>query len=123
VYQRFIRMTLAELQIIDEQIGQLDQEMATLLTERRDAVQRLAEVPGYGWTRRIRSSRSGRHRGDVSVAETPRLLDGPCPGNDEIAGVNCSHRCPKGNRQMRRVLNQAANAAVKAKGTIFAIVY
>ena len=39
------------------------------------------------------------------------------------AGKNYSHRCPKGNRQMRRVLNQAANAAVKAKGTIFAIVY
>ena len=36
--------------------------------------------------------------------------------------MNYSHRCPKGNRQMRRVLNQAANAAVKAKGTIFAIV-
>ena len=32
--------------------------------------------------------------------------------------MNYSHRCPKGNRQMRRVLNQAANAAVKAKGTI-----
>jgi hypothetical protein len=29
----------------------------------------------------------------------------------------------KAPRQMRRVLNQAANAAVKAKGTIFAIVY
>ena len=37
--------------------------------------------------------------------------------------MNYSHRCPKGNRQMRRVLNQAANAAVKAKGTIFAVVY
>jgi transposase len=48
---------------------------------------------------------------------------GACPGNEESAGVNDSHRCPKGNRQMRRVLNQAANAAVKAKGTIFAIVY
>jgi transposase IS116/IS110/IS902 family protein len=48
---------------------------------------------------------------------------GACPGNEESAGVNYSHRCPKGNRQMRRVLNQAANAAVKAKGTIFAIVY
>jgi hypothetical protein len=34
--------------------------------------------------------------------------------------VNYNHRCPKGNRQMRRILNQAANAAVKAKGTIFA---
>jgi hypothetical protein len=43
-------------------------------------------------------------------------------GNEESAGVNCSHRCPKGNRQMRRVLNQATNAAVKAKGS-FAIVY
>jgi hypothetical protein len=48
---------------------------------------------------------------------------GACPGNEESAGVNYSHRCPKGNRQMRRVLNQAANAAVKANGTIFAIMY
>lgn len=46
---------------------------------------------------------------------------GACPGNEESAGVHYSHRCPTGNRQMRRVLNQAANAAVKAKGTIFAI--
>jgi hypothetical protein len=42
---------------------------------------------------------------------------------EESAGVNYSHRCPKGNRQMRRVLNQAANAAVKAKETIFNVVY
>jgi hypothetical protein len=48
---------------------------------------------------------------------------GACPGNEESAGVNDSHRCPKGNRQMRRVLNHAANAAVKARGTIFAVVY
>jgi transposase len=48
---------------------------------------------------------------------------GACPGNEESAGKNYSHRCPKGNRQMRRVLNQAANAAVKAKGTIFPVVY
>jgi hypothetical protein len=40
---------------------------------------------------------------------------GACPGNEEGAGVNYSHRCPKGNHQMRRALNQAANAAVKAK--------
>jgi hypothetical protein len=37
--------------------------------------------------------------------------------------VNYSHRCPKGNRQMRRVLNQAAKAAVKAKGTMSAVVH
>ena len=33
--------------------------------------------------------------------------------------MNYSHRSPKGNRQMRRVLNLAANAAARTKGSIF----
>lgn len=37
--------------------------------------------------------------------------------------MNKSTRCPKGNRHMRRILNQAANAAVKQKGSIFEVVY
>ena len=36
--------------------------------------------------------------------------------------MNYSKRSPKGNRQMRRILNQAANAAVKRQGSIFEIV-
>jgi transposase len=49
---------------------------------------------------------------------------GACPGNDESAGVNYySHRSPKVNGHMRRVLNQAANAAARTKGSIFEIVY
>src|SRR6266568_5309944 len=48
---------------------------------------------------------------------------GACPGDEESAEVNKSHRSPKGNRHMRRILNQAANAAVKHKGSIFDIVY
>ena len=48
---------------------------------------------------------------------------GACPGKEESAGVNRSRHSPKGNRQMRRILNQAANAAVKRKGSIFEIVY
>jgi Transposase IS116/IS110/IS902 family len=48
---------------------------------------------------------------------------GACPGEEESAGVNSSPRSPKGNRHMRRLLNQAANAAVKRKGSIFEMVY
>lgn len=48
VYRRLLKMALKELQLIDEQIGQLDQEMASLLKQHQDAVQRLAEVPGLG---------------------------------------------------------------------------
>jgi transposase len=48
VYRRLLKMMLEELRLIDEQIGQLDQEMANLLSQHPDAVQRLAEVPGLG---------------------------------------------------------------------------
>jgi dienelactone hydrolase len=46
VYRRLLKMALEELRLIDEQIGQLDQEMANLLSQHQDAVKRLAEVPG-----------------------------------------------------------------------------
>src|SRR5215472_13264913 len=42
VYRRLLKMALGELRLIDEQIGQLDQELATLLHPHQDAVQRLA---------------------------------------------------------------------------------
>ena len=48
---------------------------------------------------------------------------GVCPGSDETAGVNYSHRSPQGNRYMRRLLNQVANAGARTKGSIFEIVY
>jgi hypothetical protein len=61
----------------------------------------------------------------ATFASTKHLVSwvGACPGEEESAGVNRSKRSPKGNRQMRRILFQAANAAVKHKGSIFEIVY
>ena len=48
VYRRLLKMALEELRLIDEQIGELDMEMANLLSQHQDAVERLAEVPGLG---------------------------------------------------------------------------
>src|SRR6202047_1942770 len=47
-YRRLLKMALEELRLIDEQIGRLDQEMAALLRQHQDAVQRLVEIPGLG---------------------------------------------------------------------------
>jgi transposase len=55
VYRRLVRLALDNLQRIEQQIGQLDQEMASLLRQHQDAVQRLAESPVSGWIRRNRS--------------------------------------------------------------------
>jgi transposase len=124
VYRRLVKLTLDEFRLIEDQLAQLDQQMAQLLAHHHDAVHRLAEVPGLG----VDSAQQIIAEVGASAAAFPSAKQlaswmGACPGNEESAGVNYSHRCPKGNRQMRRVLNQAANAAVKAKGTIFAVVY
>jgi len=124
VYRRLLQMFLEELHLIQQQIGQLDQEMATRLSQHQEAVERLAEVPGLG----VDSAQQILAEVGASAATfaSPKQLCswvGACPGEEQSAGVSRSHRSPKGNRHMRRLLNQAANAAVKAKGTIFEIVY
>jgi transposase len=48
VYRRLLKMALEQLQFLEQQIGQLDQEMANLLSQHQNAVERLAEVPGLG---------------------------------------------------------------------------
>jgi transposase len=124
VYRRLIRMTLEEQKLIDQQIDQLSQELAALLKPHEEAIQRLAEVPG------LKANSVQQIIAQVgptaATFRSPQELSswaGACPGDEESAGVSKSHRRPKGNRQMRRILNQAANAAVKSKGTVFEILY
>src|ERR1700716_2491500 len=124
VYRRLLKMALEQLQFLEQQIGRLDQEMASLLSPHQDAVERLAEVPGLG----VDSAQQIIAEVGPTAATFPseKCLSswvGACPGDDESAGVNYSHRSPKGNRHMRRLLNQAANAAARTKGSIFEIVY
>jgi transposase len=117
-------MALTDLELIEEQIGQLDQEIAGLLSEHHNAVQRLAEVPGLG----VESAQQiiaevGAKAATFARAKNLVSWVGACPGEEESAGVNRSKRSPKGNRHMRRILNQCANAAVRHKGSIFEILY
>ena len=124
VYRRLLKMVLEQLQFLEQQMGQLDQEIANLLRPHEDAVKRLAEVPGLG----VDSAQQIIAEVGPTVATFPsdkQLCSwvAVCPGDNESGGVNYSHRSPKGNRQLRRILNQAANAAARTKGSIFEIVY
>ena len=124
VYRRLLKAALEELELIEKQRGRLDQEMADLLRPYQDQVERLAEVPGLG----ADSAQQIMAQVGATAATFPSPKDlsswvGACPGDNESAGVNSSHRSPKGNRPMRRILNQAANAAAKYKGSIFEILY
>ena len=124
VYRQLLKLALEELRLIEQQIAQLDQEMAILLTHHQDAVQRLAEVPGLG----VDSAHQIIAEVGATAATFPSAKNlvswvGACPGDEESAGISRSHHSPKGNRNMRRLLNQCANAAVKLKGGIFQLLY
>jgi transposase len=124
VYRRLVKMTLVGLRFVEQQIGQLDQEIASLLQRHQDAVERLAVVPGLG----VDSAQQIIAEVGVKAATFPSAEKlsswvGACPGKEERAGVNRSRPSPKGNRQMRRILNQAANAAIKRMGSIFELLY
>ena len=124
VYRRLIKMALEELQLIERHMDELDHEIADLLNQHQDAVQRLAEVPGLG----VDSAHQIIAEVGATAATFPSEKHlaswiGVCPGEEESAGISTSNRSPKGNRFMRRLLNQAANAAVKVKGSIFEIVF
>jgi hypothetical protein len=61
---------------------------------------------------------------DVAAFASPEKLAawaGVCPGRQETAGISYSNRSPKGNAHLRRILNQAAWAAIRTKGSFFQI--
>lgn len=119
-----LKLHLERLKLLDEQIDQLSQMSATALKKHQDAVVRLAEVPGFG----IESAQQFIAEVGVDAEAFDSAGDfaswaGACPGSDVSAEENHSSRCPKGNRYVRRLLAEAAHAAVKKKGSHFQNVF
>jgi transposase len=122
--RQILKLFLERLDLIESQIETLHQSVAEQLRTHQDAVARLAEVPGLG--------ADSAQQIIAEVGPQAAKFDSPgqlaswvgcCPGREESAEVSKSNRTPKGNRSMRRILCQAANAAVKAKGSVFQDMY
>ncbi len=124
VYRRLLKMALEELKLMEDQIEQLDREASELLQQHQDAVQRVAEVPGFGPNSAIQIIAEVGPAAEAFESEKDlSSWVGVCPGEEESAGESKSTRSPKGNRTMRRLLNQAAHAAIKVKGSIFDVTF
>jgi transposase len=124
IYRRLLKLALEELQLIETHIEQLDREAMELLKGHEEVVQRVAEVPGFGPDCAVQMIAEVGLQ--AVVFRTEKKLSswvGVCPGNEESAGESQSTRSPKGNRHMRRLLNQAAQSAVKVKGSIFEVTF
>jgi transposase len=124
MHREMLGLQLERLQLIDRQIEKLNGLIAQAMKPHQEAVIRLAEVPGLG----VDSAQQVISEIGVQASTFPSAAEltswvGTCPGKDESAEENHSSRSAKGNKYLRRVLNQSAHAAVKKKGSHFQAVF
>ena len=124
IHREMLALQLERLQLIDQQIAELNRMIAQAMKQHQDAVIRLADVPGLG----VDSAQQGIAEVGAQASTFPSAAEltswvGTCPGKEASAEENHSSRSAKGNKYLRRVLNQAAHAAVTKKGRYFQVVF
>jgi transposase len=124
IHRHVLAIELERLRLLNEQIAKLNSLIAQAMKPHQHVVVRLAEVPGLGIdsTQQIIAEVGVTASTFSSAAELISWV-GTCPGKEESAEQNSSSRSAKGNKYMRRVLNQAAHAAARSKGTHFQAVF
>ncbi len=124
MHLQILKLYLERLKLLDRQIVTLDQMAAQALKKHEEAVIRLAETPGLGVdsAQQILAEVGADARAFPSAAQFASWV-GTIPGSEESAEKNHSSRSPKGNKFLRRILTQAAQAAVRKKGCHFQNVF
>jgi transposase len=114
--RQLLKLHLRRLELLDAQIEELHQMTALAMKSHEEAVVRLAEVPGFGPDSAQQViAEVGPDAHSFNSAAQFTSWAGTCPGKNESAEQNHSSRSAKGNKYLRRVLTEVAQAAVKVK--------
>ena len=115
---KLLAQQMDRIALIDRQIEELNKLAAAQMQQHQDAVARLIEVPGIG-AEAAQEILAEIGPQAAAFPSAPQLASwiGVCPGSSESAGQNHSGRSAKGNRFLRRLFCQAAQAAVRTKGS------
>jgi DNA invertase Pin-like site-specific DNA recombinase len=113
IHRKLLSLYLTRLHLIESQMASLDKLIAETMKAHQNAIGRLAELPGLGIdsAQQIIAEIGPQAAAFPSAAQLTSWV-GVCSGLQESAGVSNSDRSAKGNRSMRRLLNQLAHAAV-----------
>ena len=124
LHRRVLSLYLDRLDLIESQVAKLEKMIADAMKAQEDAIVRLAELPGLGVdsAQQIIAEIGPTAAAFPSAAQLASWV-GVCPGRQESAGESRSDRSAKGNRSMRRLLDQLAHAAVRKEGTQMQIVF
>lgn len=124
MHLQILKLYLERLKLLDRHIEALQQMAAQALHRHEQVVIRLAETPGLGVdsAQQIIAEVGVEAKAFPSAAQFASWV-GTIPGSEESAETNHSSRSPKGNKFLRRILTQAAQAAIKKKGCHFQNVF
>ncbi len=118
--REILRMCLEQLKLLDSQVESITKLIASALKPHQEAILRLCKVPGI---RLVAAQQIVAEIGpDAQAFPSSAQLSswaGVCPGRQESAGDNHSSRCAKGNRFLRSIVCQCAQAAVKTNNSWF----
>lgn len=116
--RELLRMNLELLQLLDTHVAGITRRIAVAMQSCQEAILRLCQVPGIGVVaaQQIVAEIGPQAKTFPSAAQLSSWA-GVCPGRQESAGANASGRCAKGNRFLRSMVCQCAQAAVKTKGS------
>ncbi len=118
-HHRFmLKMQLARLDEADRHVAALDAEITSRLVPHKTEVELLSTVPG------VKEQASAALLAEIGPDMSAFRGPGPlaswacvCPGNNESAGKRLSGRTRKGNVHLKVTLVEAANAAIRTKGS------
>jgi transposase len=121
VYRLLLRQHMEQVRLLRRQLEEINHAVAEAMQEHLTALQRLTKIPGVDvYAAQELLAEIGPKAAAFASAEQFASWVGVCPGSQESAGVNYSHRSAKGNRYLRRLLCQIAWAAIHTKDTFFA---
>jgi transposase len=121
VYRLLLQQSMDQVRLLELQIEEINRAITEAMQEHLAALHRLTKIPGVDlYAAQELLAEIGPTAAAFASAEQFASWVGVCPGRQESAGVNYSHRSAKGNRYLRRLLCQIAWAAIHTKDTFFA---
>jgi len=124
VYRLLLGQCLEQVRMFRRQVEEINQALAQAMQEHLAALHRLTQIPGVDlYAAQELLAEIGPKAATFASADQFASWVGVCPGSQQSAGVNYSHRSAKGNRYLRRLLCQVAWAAIHTKDTFFASLF